>query len=119
MPEKKRKARKPKDYAKLSQKQKFIAAAKAADGDESGETFREVFSRIAPPKREKGGKMEIAIYAYKRWDQINGTYGIPERRATEAFIQKARGEIIDGSEAIVDETCVDDEGQEILKKTTK
>ena len=61
--------------------------------------------------------MKIAIYAYKRWDQTNGAYGIPERRATEAFIKKARGEIIEGSEAMVHETCVDDDGQEIIEKT--
>lgn len=35
----KTKAKKPKNYAKLSQKQKFIEAAKQAEVDESGETF--------------------------------------------------------------------------------
>jgi len=38
----------PKNYAKLSQKQKFIVAAKAAESDESGETFRRALTRLLP-----------------------------------------------------------------------
>jgi hypothetical protein len=47
---KKPKAKKPKGYKKLSQKEKFIAAAKAADADESGETFGRVMREVIPPK---------------------------------------------------------------------
>lgn len=50
MPAKKPKAKKPKNYAKLSQKQKFIAAAKAGEADESGETFNQAFRKIVPAK---------------------------------------------------------------------
>ena len=50
MADKKPKPKKPKDYAKLSQKQKFIAASKAAEVDESGETFKRAMQRIVPPK---------------------------------------------------------------------
>lgn len=53
MAEKKPKPKKPKNYAKLSQKQKFIAAAKAADADETGEPFRKAFERIMPQKVTK------------------------------------------------------------------
>jgi hypothetical protein len=52
MPNKKRKAKKPKNYAKLSQKQKFIAAAKAMEVDETGETFERTFKPIATHKKK-------------------------------------------------------------------
>jgi hypothetical protein len=52
MPEKKPKAKKPKNYAKLSQKQKFIAAAKAMEVDETGETFLRTFKPIATYKKK-------------------------------------------------------------------
>ena len=48
MPEKRPRRKVPKNYAKLSQKQKFIAAAKAAHADESGEAFTSAFSRVVP-----------------------------------------------------------------------
>jgi hypothetical protein len=50
MVEKKPKAKMPKGYAKLSQKEKFIAAAKAAEVDETGETFDRTFKTIAKHK---------------------------------------------------------------------
>jgi hypothetical protein len=50
MPKKKSPAKKPKNYAKLSQKEKFIAAAKAAGVDESGDTFLRAFKPIATHK---------------------------------------------------------------------
>ena len=58
MADKKPKAKKPKGYAKLSQKEKFIAAAKAAEVDETGETVLRSFKAIAKHKseKEKGGK---------------------------------------------------------------
>ena len=46
MPDKKPKAKKPKNYAKLSQKQKFIAAAKAGDVDETGTEFKKAITRL-------------------------------------------------------------------------
>ena len=46
MPDKKPKAKKPKNYAKLSQKQKFVEAAKLAEADESGDEFRRAFTKI-------------------------------------------------------------------------
>ncbi len=52
MPERKSKAKKPKGYAKLSQRQKFLAAAKAAEADESGETFERAFRKIVPERRK-------------------------------------------------------------------
>jgi hypothetical protein len=55
MSEKKPKAKKPKGYAKLSQKQKFIAAAKAAGVDETGKTFLRAFKPIATHKRPPKG----------------------------------------------------------------
>jgi hypothetical protein len=51
MPERRPKPKKPKNYAKLSQKQKFIAAAKAAESDESGETFNQALNRVLKPAR--------------------------------------------------------------------
>jgi hypothetical protein len=51
MAAKRPRARKPKNYAKLSQKQKFIAAAKAVEADETGETFRQALSRVVPPTK--------------------------------------------------------------------
>ena len=53
MPAKKPNAKLPKNYAKLSQKQKFIAAAKAAEVDETGETFLRSFKTIATHKPVK------------------------------------------------------------------
>jgi hypothetical protein len=50
MPDKKPKAKKPTGYAKLSQKEKFIAAAKEFEADETGETFDRTFKTIAKHK---------------------------------------------------------------------
>jgi predicted Zn-dependent protease len=50
MPEKKPKAKRPKNYAKLSQKEKFIAAAKEFEADETGKTFLASFKTIAKQK---------------------------------------------------------------------
>jgi hypothetical protein len=55
VPEKKPKAKKPKNYAKLSQKEKFIAAAKEFEADETGKTFLASFKTIAR-QRAKPGK---------------------------------------------------------------
>jgi hypothetical protein len=52
MPKKKAKAAKPKGYAKLSQKEKFLAAAKEFEADETGETFLKSFKAIAKRKRK-------------------------------------------------------------------
>jgi len=51
MPNKLSKPKKTKAAAKLSQKQKFIAAARQAEADESGETFEKAVRAIVPPKR--------------------------------------------------------------------
>jgi hypothetical protein len=56
MPAKKPRASKPKNYAKLSQKQKFIAAAKSAEADESGETFDRAVDELLRPKRQQQGR---------------------------------------------------------------
>jgi hypothetical protein len=53
MPKKKAPAIKPKGYAKLSQKEKFIAAAKQFEVDETGETFERTFKAIAKHKGKK------------------------------------------------------------------
>ena len=50
MAKKKAKAVKPKNYDQLSQKDKFLAAAKALEVDETGETFLRVFKPIATHK---------------------------------------------------------------------
>lgn len=50
MPERKPKTKKPKNYAKLSQKEKFIAAAKEFEADETGKTFLVSFKTIAKQK---------------------------------------------------------------------
>jgi len=54
MPKKKPKAKRPKGYAKLSQKEKFIAAAKEFEVDETGETFLRGFKTIAKHKPKDG-----------------------------------------------------------------
>ena len=53
MPKKKAPAKKPKNYAKLSQKEKFIAAAKEFGADETGKTFLASFKAIAKHKVKK------------------------------------------------------------------
>ena len=53
MPEKKPKQNRPKGYDKLSQKEKFIAAAKEFDADETGKTFLRSFKAIAKAKAKK------------------------------------------------------------------
>lgn len=50
MRNKKAKAKKPENYAKLSQKQKFVAAAKAAEVDESGTQFERAMKAIVQAK---------------------------------------------------------------------
>ena len=54
MPKKKAPAKKPKNYAKLSQKEKFIAAAKEFGADETGKTFDRSFKTIAKHKPKVG-----------------------------------------------------------------
>jgi hypothetical protein len=56
MAEKKPKAKKLANYAKLGQKQKFIAAAKASDADESGTTFRQVLTQLISKSRKYAQK---------------------------------------------------------------
>jgi hypothetical protein len=51
MPKKKSPAKKPKNYAKLSQKEKFMAAAREFEADQTGETFLRSFKTIAKPKK--------------------------------------------------------------------
>ena len=53
MPKKKPKARPPKGYTKLSQKEKFLAAAKEFEADETGDTFLSSFKKIASHKSKK------------------------------------------------------------------
>jgi hypothetical protein len=49
------KGKRPKGYAKLSQQEKFIAAAKEFEADETGGTFLKSFKTIAShkPKEKK------------------------------------------------------------------
>lgn len=56
MPDKKPKAKKPKSYAKLSQKEKFVAAAREFEADETGETFDRTFKTIAKHKPAESSK---------------------------------------------------------------
>jgi hypothetical protein len=52
MRDKKPKPKKPTNYAKLSQKEKFLAAAKLADADESGAAFNKAMAKLVPIKRK-------------------------------------------------------------------
>jgi hypothetical protein len=56
MAEKKPKAKKPKpaNYRKLSKKEKFLAAAKQFEAEETGEKFLRSFKTIAKPTPKKG-----------------------------------------------------------------
>lgn len=54
VPKKKAPAKKPKNYAKLSQKEKFIAAAREFEADETGKTFDRSFKTIAKHKPKVG-----------------------------------------------------------------
>ena len=53
--DKKPKAKKPKNYGRLSPKERFLAAAKQFEADETGETFDRTFKTIAKhkPKEKK------------------------------------------------------------------
>lgn len=53
MPEKKLGPKKPKNYGRLSPKERFIAAAKAHEVDETGETFLGAFKKIAKHKPKR------------------------------------------------------------------
>jgi hypothetical protein len=53
MPKKKAPAKKPKNYAKLSQKEKFMAAAQEFEAEQTGETFLRSFKTIAKPKAKR------------------------------------------------------------------
>jgi hypothetical protein len=53
MAEKKPRAKKDPNYRKLSQKEKFLAAAKEFEADETGKTFMGSFKAIAKPKNKK------------------------------------------------------------------
>jgi hypothetical protein len=55
MPNKKPKAKKPKGYAKLTPQERFAAAAKEFEADETGKTFERTFKAIAMHK-PKGKK---------------------------------------------------------------
>lgn len=50
MKEPKRKTKKPTGYAKLSQKEKFIAAAKAAEADEFEDALQRALRKVAKPR---------------------------------------------------------------------
>ena len=50
MPKKRAPAKKPKNYAKLSQKEKFLAAAQEFEAEQTGETFLRSFKTIANHK---------------------------------------------------------------------
>ena len=54
MPKKKAPAKKPKNYAKLSQKEKFMAAAQEFETEQTGETFLRTFKTIAKHKPKSG-----------------------------------------------------------------
>ena len=54
MPKKKAPAKKPKNYAKLSQKEKFMAAAQEFEAEQTGETFLRSFKTIAKPRAKPG-----------------------------------------------------------------
>lgn len=54
MPKKKAPAKKPKNYSRLSQKEKFMEAAKMFEADETGETFDRAFKTIAKHKPKFG-----------------------------------------------------------------
>lgn len=56
MPKKKAKAAKPKGYAKLSQKEKFLAAAQEFEAEQTGETFLRSSKSIAKHKPKGGNK---------------------------------------------------------------
>jgi hypothetical protein len=56
MPSKKPPVKKPKGYAKLSQKEKFIAAAREFEVDETGKTFLSTFKKIATHAAAKSQK---------------------------------------------------------------
>lgn len=43
--------KKPKGYAKLTQRQKFLAAAKASEADTTGEAFERALKRLVPERR--------------------------------------------------------------------
>lgn len=45
---------KPKVNRKLSQKERFIEAARAAEADETGETFERALKTVIPPPRRRG-----------------------------------------------------------------
>jgi hypothetical protein len=53
MAKKKPRASKAKGYAKMSQKEKFIAAAKESGSDESGETFTKSLEKLLPMRPKK------------------------------------------------------------------
>lgn len=55
MAEKKPRAKKDPNYRKLSQKEKFLAAAKEFEADETGKTFLGSFKTIAKHKPKPGG----------------------------------------------------------------
>jgi len=67
---------------------------------------------LGTPSRKHEDEMEVEIFNYRVWDQMNGSHIIPPRKATREFIERARGSIIEASRTVVDENKIDDEGQE-------
>ena len=65
MPEEKAKP-KPKVNRKLSQKERFIEAARAADADETGETFERAMQMITSPCLDSEDKNQPAQKDRKR-----------------------------------------------------
>jgi hypothetical protein len=57
--------------------------------------------------------MEILILNYRVWDQQNGVHLIRPRMATQEFIRRAKGQVVESGVRPVDERHVPDEGQKI------
>jgi hypothetical protein len=65
-------------------------------------------------QRVREDQVEVEIFNYRVWDQLNGAHIIPPRKATREFIEKAGGSIIEASRTVVEEKQIDPEGQEKL-----
>jgi hypothetical protein len=57
--------------------------------------------------------MMIEVFNFKVWDTQNDTWIFHPRASTRERIARIEGTILENSGRLVDESCVDAEGQEI------
>jgi len=70
-------------------------------------------------ERALGRLMEIQVFKFRVYDIQQDRFAEIQRRSTRERISRVRGEIIEGTDEMIDESRVDAEGREILPTDAK